>query len=41
VPLFPPEIPHDLTWDRAQAAAVGIYKLFYILLAKIKLRLAT
>jgi hypothetical protein len=23
VPLSPPQIPHDLTWDRTRAAAVG------------------
>jgi hypothetical protein len=23
VPLCPPPIPHDLTWDRTRAAAVG------------------
>jgi hypothetical protein len=23
VPLCPPQIPHDLTWDRNRAAAVG------------------
>jgi hypothetical protein len=23
VPLRPPQIPHDLTWDRTRAAAVG------------------
>jgi hypothetical protein len=23
VPLCPPQIPHDLTWDRTRAAAVG------------------
>jgi hypothetical protein len=23
LPLFPPQMPHDLTWDRTQTAAVG------------------
>jgi hypothetical protein len=23
VPLYPPQIPHDLTWTRTRAAAVG------------------
>jgi hypothetical protein len=23
VPLFPPQFPHELTWDRTRAAAVG------------------
>jgi hypothetical protein len=23
VPLCPPQIPHDLTWDRTRATAVG------------------
>jgi hypothetical protein len=23
VPLYPPQIPHDLTWDRTRASAVG------------------
>jgi hypothetical protein len=27
VPLCPPQIPHDLTWDRARAAAVGSQRL--------------
>jgi hypothetical protein len=27
VPLCPPQIPHDLTWDRTQAAAVGSQRL--------------
>jgi hypothetical protein len=27
VPLCPPQIPHDLTWDRTRAAAVGIQRL--------------
>jgi hypothetical protein len=27
VPLCPPQIPHDLTWDRPQAAAVGSQRL--------------
>jgi hypothetical protein len=27
VPLFPPQIPHDLTWDRTRAAAVGSQRL--------------
>jgi hypothetical protein len=27
VPLFPPQIPHDLTWDRARAAVVGSQRL--------------
>jgi hypothetical protein len=26
-PLFPPQIPHDLTWDRTRAAAVGSRRL--------------
>jgi hypothetical protein len=25
VPLCPPQIPHDLTWDQTQAAMVGAY----------------
>jgi hypothetical protein len=27
VPLCPPQIPHDLTWDRTRAAAVGSQRL--------------
>jgi hypothetical protein len=27
VPLCPPQIPHDLTWDRSRAAAVGNQRL--------------
>jgi hypothetical protein len=27
VPLFPPQIPRDLTWDRTRAAAVGSQRL--------------
>jgi hypothetical protein len=27
VPLGPPQIPHDLTWDRTRAAAVGSQRL--------------
>jgi hypothetical protein len=27
VPLHPPQIPHDLTWDRTRAAAVGSGRL--------------
>jgi hypothetical protein len=27
VPLCPPQIPHDLTWDRARVAAVGSQRL--------------
>jgi hypothetical protein len=27
VPLYPPQIPHDLTWDRSQTAAVGSQRL--------------
>jgi hypothetical protein len=27
VPLCPPEIPHDLTWARTRAAAVGSRRL--------------
>jgi hypothetical protein len=27
VPLWPPQIPHDLTWDRARAAAMGSRRL--------------
>jgi hypothetical protein len=27
VPLCPPQIPHDLTWDRTQAATVGSQQL--------------
>jgi hypothetical protein len=27
VPLCPPHIPHDLTWDRTRAAAVGSQRL--------------
>jgi hypothetical protein len=27
VPLFPPQIPHDLTWARTLAAAVGSRRL--------------
>jgi hypothetical protein len=27
VPLYPPQIPHDLTWDRTRAAAVGSQRL--------------
>jgi hypothetical protein len=27
VPLCPPKIPHDLTWDRTRAAAVGSQRL--------------
>jgi hypothetical protein len=23
VPLFPPQIPHDVTWDRTRSAAMG------------------
>jgi hypothetical protein len=26
-PLCPPQIPHDLTWDRTRAAAVGNLRL--------------
>jgi hypothetical protein len=27
VPLCPPQTPHDLTWDRIRAAAVGSRRL--------------
>jgi hypothetical protein len=27
VPLCPPQIPHELTWDRTRAAAVGSRRL--------------
>jgi hypothetical protein len=27
VPLCPPKIPHDLTWDRTRAASVGSQRL--------------
>jgi hypothetical protein len=27
VPLCPPQIPHDLTWNRTRAAAVGSQRL--------------
>jgi hypothetical protein len=27
VPLCPPQIPHDLTWDRIRAAVVGNQRL--------------
>jgi hypothetical protein len=27
VPLCPPQIPHNLTWDRTRAAAVGSQRL--------------
>jgi hypothetical protein len=27
LPLFPPQIPHDLTWDRSRAAAVRSRRL--------------
>jgi hypothetical protein len=27
LPLCPPQTPHDLTWDRARAAAVGSQRL--------------
>jgi hypothetical protein len=27
VPVCPPQIPHDLTWDRTRAAAVGSQRL--------------
>jgi hypothetical protein len=27
VPLCPPQIPHDLTWDRTRAVAVGSQRL--------------
>jgi hypothetical protein len=27
VPLFPPQIPNDLTWDRSRSAAVGINRV--------------
>jgi hypothetical protein len=27
VPLCPPQIPHDLNWDRTRAAAVGSLRL--------------
>jgi hypothetical protein len=27
VPLCPPQVPHDLTWDRTRAAAVGSQRL--------------
>jgi hypothetical protein len=27
VPLCPPQIPHDLTWDRTRAAAAGSQRL--------------
>jgi hypothetical protein len=27
VPLCPPQIPHDLTWDRTRAAAAGSRRL--------------
>jgi hypothetical protein len=30
VPLCPPQIPHDLTWDRMRAAAVGSRRLALI-----------
>jgi hypothetical protein len=26
-PLYPPQIPHDLTWDRTRATAVGSRRL--------------
>jgi hypothetical protein len=27
IPLFPPQIPYDLTWDRTRAAAIGSRRL--------------
>jgi hypothetical protein len=40
VPLFPPQISHDLSWDRTRAAAVerhlrGYIKLIYIYIVSI------
>jgi hypothetical protein len=29
VPLCPPQIPHDLTWVRTQAAAAGSRRLLF------------
>jgi hypothetical protein len=29
MPLCPPQIPHDLTWARTRAAAVGSQRLRY------------
>jgi hypothetical protein len=39
VPLCPPQIPHDLTWSRTQAAAVGSRRLTAWAMARPGLRL--
>jgi hypothetical protein len=42
MPLCPPQIPHDLTWDRSLAASVGSRRLTALVMARpmvaIKLR---
>jgi hypothetical protein len=38
VPLCPPQIPHDLTWDGTRAAAVGSQRLTARAMARPKLR---
>jgi hypothetical protein len=30
VPFCPPQIPHDLTWDRTQAAVLGSQLLLFL-----------
>jgi hypothetical protein len=35
VPHCPPQIPHDLTWDRTQAAAVGSQRLTALFVTKL------
>jgi hypothetical protein len=37
VPLFPPQIPHDLTWNQTRAAAVGSRRLTVRIIAQPKL----
>jgi hypothetical protein len=37
VPLSPPKFPHDLTWDRTRAAAVGSWRLTSWAMAYLKL----
>jgi hypothetical protein len=27
VPLYPPQVPHDLTWDQTEATMVGSWRL--------------
>jgi hypothetical protein len=38
MPLCPPQIPHDLTWDRTRAAAVGSQRLTAWAMARPDLR---